>query len=50
MFIFRVAMTIINIFMILLFLVGTDIKPKTAATGALFIELALVCNTILIWS
>lgn len=50
MFAFRVAMTIINIFMILLFLVETDIKSKIAATGALFIELALVCNTILIWS
>lgn len=50
MFAFKVVMTIINIFMILLFLVETDIKSKTAATGALFIELALVCNTILIWS
>lgn len=50
MFAFRVAMTIINIFLILLFLSQVDIKSKYEATGALFLEITLVCNTILIWS
>lgn len=50
MFVFRVVMTIINIFLILAFLVSTNIKSKSAATGALLIEIALVCNIILIWS
>lgn len=50
MFAFRVSMTIINIFLILLFLLAADIKSKSAATGALFVEISLVCNTILIWS
>lgn len=50
MFIFRVAMTIINIFLILIFLASFEPRSKDYAVGALFIEIVLICNIILIWS
>lgn len=49
MFAFRVFMTIVNIFMILLFLTQSNIKDRNTAIGSLAIELVFVCNTILIW-
>lgn len=49
MFLFRAFMTAVNIFMILVFL-GADMKTKMEMQGAFFISLALICNTILIWS
>lgn len=50
MFVLRVAMTIIDTFLIYMFLVTFDIKSKEQNIGAIFIELAMVCNIFLIWS
>lgn len=50
MFALSVMMTIIDAFLIYMFLVTFDIKSKEQSIGAIFIELAMVCNIFLIWS
>lgn len=50
MFLLRLAITIANIFMILVFLTQSNIEDRNSAIGALAIELIFVFNTILIWS
>ena len=50
-FILKCAMTAINIIMILVFLYASGENPgKNSAVGSLFMELILICNTLLIWS
>lgn len=50
-FILKCAMTVINIIMILVYLYASGEKPsKYTAVGSLFMELILICNTLLIWS
>lgn len=50
MFVFRAFMTVVNIIWIFAFLVFSNAKDHNAMVGTLTIELALICNTILIWS
>lgn len=49
MFVFRAFMTVINIFMVFVFL-AADVKTKTEMRGCTALALAFICNTILIWS